>query len=74
MTVLAGGLKRNCPPIGPYSRTMPKALWRSLGGAQFLVSEVPLHALPLGMETLPLSDKTAPSTQDPEILNLKPEP
>ena len=20
---------RNCPPIGPYCRTMPRALWRS---------------------------------------------
>jgi len=22
-------LIRNCPPIGPYSRTMPRALWWS---------------------------------------------
>ena len=39
-------LIRNCPPIGPYSRTMPRALWRSWGGAQFLMSEVPLYRPP----------------------------
>ena len=25
-------LKRNSAPLGPYSRTMPRALWRSWGG------------------------------------------
>ena len=35
-------LIRNQPPIGPYSRSMPMALWRSLGGGLILVREVPL--------------------------------
>ena len=35
-------LIRHCPPLGPCSRTMPRALWGSEGGEQFLVSEVPL--------------------------------
>ena len=30
-------------PIGPYSRTMPRALRWSQGWGQFLMSEVPLH-------------------------------
>ena len=25
-------LIRNCPPIGTYSRTMPRALWKPSGG------------------------------------------
>ena len=29
-------LIRNCPPLGPYSRTMPRALWKSQGGGGFL--------------------------------------
>ena len=28
--------------FGPYCRTMPRALWRSWGGGQFLTSEEPL--------------------------------
>ena len=37
-------LIRNNHSLGPYIRTMPRALhvWRSKGGAQFLMSEVPL--------------------------------
>ena len=35
-------LIRNSAPLGPYSRTMPRALWWSLGGGLFLMSEVPL--------------------------------
>ena len=35
-------LIRNSAPLGPYSRTMPRALWWSMGGVLFLVSEVPL--------------------------------
>ena len=33
----------NSPPLGPYSRTMPRALWWSWGGGVFLMNEVPLH-------------------------------
>ena len=29
--------------LGPYSRTMSKAIWRSCGGGRFLMSEVPLY-------------------------------
>ena len=36
---------RNRDPIGPYSTTMPRLLWRSQGGGRFLISEVPLHGL-----------------------------
>ena len=32
----------NNAPEGPYSRTMPMALWWSWGGGLFLMSEVPL--------------------------------
>ena len=35
-------LIRNRAPLGPYSRTMPRALQWSWGGARFLMSEVPL--------------------------------
>ena len=35
-------LIRNCRPLGPYSRTMPRALWGSQGDGCFLMSEVPL--------------------------------
>ena len=35
-------LMRNRPPLGSYSRTMPRAPWWPWGGGQFLVSEVPL--------------------------------
>ena len=34
----------NRHPVGPYSRTMPKLLWRSWGGGRFLMSEVPLYS------------------------------
>ena len=37
-------LTRKRAPLGPYSRTMPRALWRSWGGWLFVMSEVPLHA------------------------------
>ena len=36
-------LIRNSRPLGPYSRTMPRALRWSYGGGQFLLSEVPLQ-------------------------------
>ena len=36
-------LIRNSTPLGPYSRTMPRALWQSWGGGQFFMSEVPLY-------------------------------
>ena len=35
-------LIRNSAPPGPYSKTMPRALWWSYGGLLFLMSEVPL--------------------------------
>jgi len=35
-------------PLGPDSRTMPKALWQPCGGVLFLVSEVPLYAPTVG--------------------------
>ena len=34
------------PLPGPYSRTIPRVLWWSQGGGLFLMSEVPLQALP----------------------------
>ena len=34
-------VSRKRPPLGPYSRPMPRALWWSLGGVFFLMSEVP---------------------------------
>jgi len=39
------------PPLGPYSRAMPRALGGSWGGGQVLMSEVPLYALGLGRRT-----------------------
>ena len=37
-------LIRKRAPLAPYSRIMPRALWRSLkGGGLFLESEVPLY-------------------------------
>ena len=35
--------RRNSAPLGPYSRTMPRALRWSWGGGQFLMSEAPLY-------------------------------
>ena len=35
-------LIRNSPLLGPYSRTVPRALWWPWGGGVFLMSEVPL--------------------------------
>jgi len=34
-------------PLGPYTRTMPRALWWRYGVGQFLMSEVPLQPLTL---------------------------
>ena len=36
-------LIRNSAPLGPYSRSMPRAPWWSYGGGLFLMSVVPLH-------------------------------
>ena len=36
-------LIRNSSPLGPFSRTVPRALWWSLGGALCMMSEVPLY-------------------------------
>jgi hypothetical protein len=38
------------PPQGPYSRAMPRSLWRSLGSGRFLMSEVPLYGEAIGMQ------------------------
>ena len=35
-------LIRNSAHTGPYSRTLPRALWWPQGGGLFLMSEVPL--------------------------------
>ena len=40
LPLLQGSLIRKRPPLGPYSRTMP----RLLGGGGGLMSEVPLHS------------------------------
>ena len=36
-------LIRNPPPLGPYCRPVPRALWLSQEGGRFLTSEVPLY-------------------------------
>jgi hypothetical protein len=33
---------KTAPPLGPYGRTMPMALWQTLRGAHLLMSGVPL--------------------------------
>ena len=57
MWLLQGtSLIRESAPLGPYSRTMPRALWWSEGGGLILTSEVSLYrgaSLTLGGETLP---------------------
>jgi hypothetical protein len=35
-------LIRPPPPVGPYTRTMSRAVWWSQGGVPFLMSEVPM--------------------------------
>jgi hypothetical protein len=40
-------LIRNRRSLGPYSRTMPRALWGSQGGGRFVMIEVPLYRLSL---------------------------
>ena len=39
-------LIRKRPPLGPYGRLMPRALWWSVGEGEVLMSEVPLHSFP----------------------------
>ena len=36
-------LIRKHPPLGPYSKDMPRPLWRSKGERRFVISEVPLY-------------------------------
>ena len=36
-------LIRKRTPLAPYSKTMPRALWKPQGGGLFLMSEVPLY-------------------------------
>jgi hypothetical protein len=38
-------LIRKSALLRPYSRTMPRALWKPYGGGMFLMSEAPLHTL-----------------------------
>ena len=44
-------LIRNSADLGPYSRAMPRALWWSQGGGQFLMSEVPLQIAASGPQS-----------------------
>jgi len=44
-TYRGASLARNTPLLGPYIRTMLRALWGSWGGERFLMSEVPLYIL-----------------------------
>ena len=37
--------------LGPYSRTMPRALWGAYGDGRFLMSEVPLYGACHGLTT-----------------------
>ena len=39
-------LVRKRAPLGPYSRPLPRVLWRSSGGGRFLLGEVPLYRGP----------------------------
>ena len=39
-------LIRNSASLGPYRRTMPRALWWSLGGGPFVMGKVPLYCAP----------------------------
>ena len=36
-------LSRNCTPLGPYRRPIPRVLGGSQGGGRFLMGEVPLY-------------------------------
>jgi len=38
-------LMRNSAPLGPYGRTLPRALCWFQGSVLFLISEVPLYGL-----------------------------
>ena len=39
---MGASLLRNIPPVGPYSRTMSRALWNPLRGGLLRMSEAPL--------------------------------
>ena len=43
VTYRGTSLLRNCFPLGPYSRPIPKVLWWSWGGGAFLMREVTLY-------------------------------
>ena len=53
VTCRGTSLRRNRRPLGPYRRTMPRALWESWGGGRFRMSEVPLYARPARSRLLP---------------------
>ena len=65
---------RKRTPLGPYRRTIPRALWGSWGGGRFLMGEVPLYTLnqllqtpsevrSLNTEHLSLNTEPAPATR-----------
>ena len=53
---------RNSAPLGPYGRTMPRALWRPSGGGLFLMSKVAL-SLDTHTPALPLKHGTPPHSR-----------
>ena len=54
-TFTGTSLIRNRRTLGPYSRTMPRALWGSSRGGRFLMSEVLLHSQMIPDELTTLS-------------------
>jgi len=45
-TCRSTSLIKNRAPLGPYTRTMPRAVWWSLGGGRgLLMSELPLYCI-----------------------------
>jgi len=54
---------RNCAPLGPFSRTMSRALWWSWGGGLFLMSEVPLYL------NLLACNGRRPGSRNPQVMS-----
>jgi len=64
---------RKRPPLGPYSRPMPRALWWSLGVWRFLMSEVPLYSSTqrnAGFSLIPRSGSPPSAICTPGVTNL----
>ena len=61
MGYMGTSLIRNLLPQEPYSRSIPRAIWWSLGGGLFLMSEVPvgLGAMGYGLGPPILLEKPA---------------